>query len=44
MDDAERAFDGGMMSGQSMLSRTSMNDNDIIQQQMAGSSKMPSIR
>ena len=44
MDDAERAFDGGMMSGQSMLSRTSMSNEDIIQRQMAGSSKMPSIR
>ena len=43
MDDAERAFDGGMMSGQD-LRKTSMSDDDVIQQQMAGSSKMPSIR
>ena len=39
MDDAERAFDGGMMSGQD-LRKTSMSDDDIIQQQMAGSSKI----
>jgi len=44
MDDAERAYDGGLMSRPDNLQKTSMSNEDIIQQQMAGASKMPSIR
>lgn len=44
MDDAERAYDGGLMSRPDNLQKTSMSNEDIIQQQMAEASKMPSIR
>jgi len=44
MDEAERAYDGGLMSRPDSLAKTSMSNQDIIQRQMAGSSKMPSIR
>jgi len=44
MDEAERAYDGGLMSRPDSLAKTSMSNEDIIQRQMAGSSKMPSIR
>jgi hypothetical protein len=44
MDEAERAYDGGLMSRSKNMQKTSMSNEDIIQQQMAGASKMPSIR
>lgn len=44
MDDAERAYDGGLMSRPEDMQKTSLSNEEIIQRQMAGASKMPSIR
>jgi len=44
MDEAERAYDGGLMSRPDSLQTTSKSNEDIIQQQMAAASKMPSVR
>jgi hypothetical protein len=44
MDDAERAYDGGLMSRPDDMQKTSLSNEDIIHRQMAGASKMPSIR
>jgi len=44
MDDAERAYDGGLMSRPEDMRNTTMSDEEIIQRQMVAASKMPSIR
>jgi hypothetical protein len=44
MDDAERAYDGGLMSRPSDAQKTGLTDDEKIQRQMAGANRMPSIR
>lgn len=44
MDDAERAYDGGLMSRPSDATQTVLTDDEKIQRQMAGANRMPSIR
>jgi len=44
MDEAERAYDGGLMSRPSDATQTALTDEEKIQRQMAGANRMPSIR
>ena len=44
MDEAERAYDGGLMSRPSGAQQTVLTDDEKIQRQMAGANRMPSIR
>jgi hypothetical protein len=44
MDDAERAYDGGLMSRPSDAQQTTLTDDEKIQRQMVGATRMPSIR
>jgi hypothetical protein len=43
MDDAERAYDGGLMSRPSDAQQTTLTDDEKIQRQMVGATRMPSI-
>lgn len=44
MDEAERAYDGGLMSRPSDSQQTTLTDDEKIQRQMVASTRMPSIR